>query len=449
MSQGLVRRVRWLPYLAEPRVRVGDLVEEDTPIAQIPYLPGKINRINAGRELCVHPASVSDHMLVQAGEVVAAFTPLAAARHHWTWSVLAAPQDGAVAWLSRHLGYVYFREPVPLASASKVRVNVARALNVPPTAVRKFLTVQPGQAVYRGQCLASRWVFGQTPITVESPAYGRISAVDSATGEIEIAPMYAPTQVLPYVRGTVTGVTATAIEITGFGHVLSGAWGLGGETWGRLGVVRKGPESILREEDIGPADEGKVLAGAATATLEALSRCREVGVRGLFLSYLPMDVLKSFAGPEPLLPGAGRELGLTVVLKYGFLPACMPTSIYDLFLSFEGQVVSLDGTTQVRAGARRPELVIITDPHRTDGRMAKMPQHPQKGDQVIVLSPRHFGLRGRIAETMEGTAARLPSGVQVRVARLETKGQAELNADAGDVTTAELAVPYDNLWPEE
>lgn len=449
MAEGLIRRSRWLPYLAEPTVRAGDVVDEDTVVARIPYLPGRVGRLEVARQLGVPPESLPRHLLVRPGEMVRAGHPLAAARHHWTWAVVSAPQDGAVAWVSRHLGYVYFREPVPLGEASRVRVDVAGPLGVPPSAVRGFLRVEVGQGVYRGQVLASRTEFGQRPASVLSPVYGRVTEVDASSGEVELAPVHAPTETRAYIRGTVVRADGEAVEIAGWGHVFWGAWGVGGETWGRLEVPPGGPDAVLTEEQVGPEHQGAIVAGAATATVGALERLRQVGARGLFVAYLELEALRELAGAS-LLSGGRGEPPFTVVLRYGFRPCRMSRGVYDLLASLTGSVVSLDGTTQVRAGTKRPELVAITDPTRTQGQPVELPGRPQPGDRVVLLTPRHFGAKGTVQEVLEGGRATLPSRVTVKTARVRLeRRRGAVDGGSAVENEPELLVPYDNLYPEE
>ncbi|MHB8757107.1 MAG: hypothetical protein ACYC6V_03740, partial [Bacillota bacterium] len=86
MRTGLIKRFRPLSYLAQPVVELGQVVDEAAIVARIPYLPGRVRRMNAARELGIPKDRVADHLLVPIGVTVPAGSPLAAARRHWRWS---------------------------------------------------------------------------------------------------------------------------------------------------------------------------------------------------------------------------------------------------------------------------------------------------------------------------------------------------------------------------
>ncbi|MBC7239492.1 MAG: hypothetical protein H5T71_05280 [Chloroflexi bacterium] len=123
-----------------------------------------------------------------------------------------------------------------------------------------------------------------------------------------------------------------------------------------------GPEDVLGAPAIGGDDNGKVLLAGSLVTGDALRRAREVGVRGIISGGAHQGDLVSFTGREIVVGITGQEADVTVVLTAGFGRRAMDAGLFAELASHEGRVVSLNGTTQVRAGAVRPEVLIPLEP---------------------------------------------------------------------------------------
>ena len=362
-APGRISRRRYLPYLGDVLVRPGDAVEPNTPVARLGYLPGRLVRVRAAAELNVPPAILPSLVTVRSGDRVQAGHLLAGTAEFFRPRAIRAPIDGIVGLVSRHLGYIYLREPIPLGATENVEVDVAGALGVPPRAIGNYLAVDVGRVVFTGQPVAKRYLGPASAITVPSPIYGRLVAVDPAAGKVTLAPLFSSTEVPAYIRGRVAQVSPTAVDIEATAIVIPGVYGVGGETWGRL-VVLAGPGEDITVDRIraaGPGLDGTVIAGPATATAEALLAAREAGVRGVILAYLAQMDLCTLAGGEINMAITGQEnLGVTVVLIEGFWPASMPPHVWRVLVGHEGETVSLNGTTQIRSGVIRPEVIITT-----------------------------------------------------------------------------------------
>jgi hypothetical protein len=119
--------------------------------------------------------------------------------------------------------------------------------------------------------------------------------------------------------------------VAGEGVLISGVWGLGGETSGTLTLGEPGPGKV-------------VVTDSAGAGL--LARLKESGATGLVTGGLN---LKDMLGAEP---------SFTIVVTGGFGAGKMAPEILSLLKTREGSLALLDGTTQMRVGVRRPKIIL-------------------------------------------------------------------------------------------
>lgn len=359
MKRTEIRKTRAVPPTARLLVSVGDRVNPDTPIARVETLPGKLWRVNVSRALGIDAGDIRPFVLKSPGQTVVQGEVIAAACDYFEPRSVTAPVSGVMALVSKHLGNVYIRESVELGEATgPVTVEVGKRLGVHPRQAKDFLNrgVEAGRFVMKGEILASiQW--GPKPRTVESPIFGKIREISLKTGTITIEPGFKSLEIHAYLEGTVTRIGPEEVEITGVATLLNGVWGLGGEAHGILHVM----EGDLEVRDSLP--KGAVVVASGTASYEALDLCRKRGVAGVILGYLGSETLLRFAGPELNMGITGGEnVPFPVILMEGFLPANMKPETFETFAEFHGTTVSLNGTTHIRAGVIRPEVILFGKP---------------------------------------------------------------------------------------
>ena len=60
-----------------------------------------------------------------------------------------------------------------------------------------------------------------------------------------------------------------------------------------------------------------------------------------------------------------EEIATTLVVTEGFGKISMSKRTYELLKSFEGNMASINGATQIRAGVIRPEIIITNQNNNT------------------------------------------------------------------------------------
>jgi len=110
----------------------------------------------------------------------------------------------------------------------------------------------------------------------------------------------------------------------------------------------------------------------------------------------------------------------------------MAQRTWDLLSSLEGQLASIDGATQIRAGVIRPEVIVTHEAADSDTTESEPEQILDIGSRVRVIREPHFGALGRITQLPpELTEIETESSVRIAMVKL----------DEGD----EVRVPRANL----
>jgi hypothetical protein len=182
-------------------------------------------------------------------------------------------------------------------------------------------------------------------------------------------------------------------------------------------------EQNLTADRIPEDAAGAILVGGARVDLGALERARQVGASAVVCGGIDDEDLRSFLGYDLGVAITGtEEKGLTAIITEGFGEIAMAGRTFDLLRSREGYDASANGTTQIRAGVMRPEILI---PLTAEAKASEAePAHTEGvleiGLPVRMIRDPYFGLIGEVS-ALPSELHRLDSGSRARV--LEVKLQ--------------------------
>jgi hypothetical protein len=92
-----------------------------------------------------------------------------------------------------------------------------------------------------------------------------------------------------------------------------------------------------------------------------------------------------------------ERVGLTLIVTEGFGEIAMAERTFRLLASREGADAAVNGTTQIRAGVMRPEIVIPLDrEHRAGVAPDTIEAALSVGAPVRIIRDPYFGLIGRV-----------------------------------------------------
>jgi hypothetical protein len=281
---------------------------------------------------------------------------------------------------------------------------VARLLDIPASDVKRYMRVNLGDEVQRGQIIARRGrLFA---LTVKSPIDGIVAA--SGGGRLLIEANPTPFDLRAYIHGTVSNVLQYyGVVIETPGAVIQGAWGVGGESLGVLKCIVDSPDELLEAEAIDPSCHGTILVGGIGLSDAALERAEELQVRGIVVGGLP-----------PELVSRVEEVPFPTIVTEGIGKVPMSKPIFRLLRTHDGREASISGRVQPRWGIVRPEIVIPL-PAETVPPAQTQPGTPLKvGARVRLVRSPHMGAVGTVV-ALPVHARRLETGARVHGAEVD------------------------------
>lgn len=368
-----IRVVRRLAAAGEPLVQVGDRVEAETALLAMSTFPGKVMSENMARQLRVSPDETGRYLLHPEGTMLTPGQVLGRSSMFWHHRVAYAANEGSVAGVSPSLGVVYLREHIPTQIAETVRVDIIDELRGDKNSFSSYLNVKDGDKVERGHVLATRKE-GFKYHNVTSPVHGTVSAIAPLLGSLSIIPDRVSSVLIAHVPGIVLAITGgREVELAGYGVVLEGLLGIGGEARGLLSVMPNAEEPWRP-----PSGQKGDLEGCVVVTGNAdhvsLQEAARLGVTGLIAGQMHQSEVSKFLGRELGGIATGdEEVSPVLILTGGFGAGGMAASLHARFRALEGKLASINGTTHIRAGVIRPRVVVSfpvpegSDPEAADG----------------------------------------------------------------------------------
>jgi hypothetical protein len=118
---------------------------------------------------------------------------------------------------------------------------------------------------------------------------------------------------------------------------------------------------------------------------------------------------------------------MTLILTEGFGEIPMAQRTWDLLSSLEGELASIDGATQIRAGVIRPEVIVTRADAASGGSEEEPDQTLEPGSRVRLIRAPHFGSLGTVvALPVELADIETESSVRIAVVKLDTAGEARV-----------------------
>jgi len=300
-------------------------------------------------------------------------------------------------------------------------IDLAQALKVSVHKVRRYVCVQEGQEIAKGDLLAAIRYLGLTRRAVRAPFAGTVQRVDEGYLFLRRHPQnYLLRAYLP--GRVIEEYPHQGVAIRTIGALIRGIWGSGGETQGILVTMVDGPNKPLTWRQVSLRYRGTILVGGTLADPRVLLRARQFHLHGLVLGSI-----------APQLRSLCERISLPVIVTegMGYIPMAEP--IFALLRSLHGHIAVLSGRGEGQDNG--PELIIPLPSQEASEE--KSPAW-EKGVLVRITRPPFLGLVGEIVslppapqETSigieaEGAEVRLPDGRRLFVpfVNLELLGKA-------------------------
>ena len=364
-------------------------------------------------------------------------------------------------------------EPSDIVAESNIapdptRVDIAAELGLSPAATSKRLRATVGQPVEQGAVLAQRGGIGSR--VARAPIAGVFSGFDPATG---IGLITAPSEhvsVHAYLKGIVTDLIpyyGAIIETPAI--LIRGIFGIGGEQHGVLKVTVSSHDEALAEDVIDARLTYGLALGGGEVTAAALNQAIKVGARGVIAGSIRSSELDKFLGHNinntsahhgnpgeptgsspwrlgatnhgwdfpPTPPGVPSPVppDFVLVITEGFGSVPMSARTFETLAAYDGQQIALNGTTRLRGGLARPEIII---PMARTTQVKWLGEGPQIaiGSSVRLLAPDYLGQVATISGLPVGPRA-AQSGVVAPVADVTLPGDRRLRVPLVDLEVLE------------
>lgn len=325
-------------------------------------------------------------------------------------------------------------EPTTINIAQRFNYDVSMVEEI--QLIKDLMKVQPGDKVKEGDVLAEKPGFLGIKFlatTVTSPVEGVVDSLSEITGQLIIRKPPVPIQMEAYIPGTVIDVIPEeGVLVENQAALVQGIFGIGGERYGEIKTVVANPHDVLDASKIDESCKDKVIVGGSLVTLDAMRKAEEVGVLGVVVGGIIDTDLVEYLGYDIGVAITGTEdIPLSLILTEGFGEIRMADKTFDMLKELNGQMASINGATQIRAGVLRPEIIVenVGEEVHTTEAAQKEQTGLKDGTLIRIIRAPYFGKLATVtelppelqeveSETMVRVLfAKLESGEVVRVPR--------------------------------
>ena len=306
-------------------------------------------------------------------------------------------------------------------------VNIANLLNIDAQDIAEVMLVDIGAEIKEGELLAeTKGLFGFFKSSAVSPVDGVLESISDVTGQVVLREVPIPVEIDAYMNGEVASVLEEeGVVVTSNAVFIQGIFGMGGENRGELRVLVDSREDELTPEMIPGDVKGAVIVGGSFISLEAYKKAISVGAAAVVVGGFNYHDLKDVLGYTLGVAITGSEnLGTSLILTEGYGQIPMGNRCFELLQQHNGKFTSVNGSTQIRAGVIRPEIVIpLTADDSMESRSDKdTTSGISSGSLVRVIRAPYFGDIGTVV-SLPSELQQMESETMVRVAEVEIGGE--------------------------
>ncbi len=247
--------------------------------------------------------------------------------------------------------------------ATDLQIEPYRTMDGYTLGLKRYLLKNIGDEVEKDELVAlKKGAFGLKFLRRQfiSPFKGTIEYISDTSGQMLIREPEVPLELDAYITGEVIDVLENeGVTIQTAATFVQGIFGIGGETHGELMSIVDSPNEVLTAGHLGKECKGKILLAGSNVEAAALHRAIEVGVLGLITGGMECKDLIEFMGYTIGVAITGHEeVGLTLIITEGFSTMEMSKKTFDILGKCEGKLACINGSTQIRAGVIRPEIIV-------------------------------------------------------------------------------------------
>lgn len=297
-------------------------------------------------------------------------------------------------------------------------IRIAELLGVEASDVKQGLRVAAQERVSKGQILCEhKGLFGLFRSQYPAPCDGVVEFVSESLGHLGLRLPPQHISLNAYCGGRVCKVhNSLSVEIETVATIVQGIFGVGGERSGTLHLVDVPASKKLQITDLPPNLENLIVVGGTLPNQEVLTHLAHNKASGLVVGGIDDIALCEFLGFDIGLAVTGNEeIPFSLMVTEGFGDLELSHDVLELLKPHQGKFACMNGTTQIRAGAVRPELIVPTN----DQPVADLKQSGALtiGTHVRLIRVPYFGKIGELVE-LPVKPEKLEAGSFARVLRV-------------------------------
>lgn len=302
-----------------------------------------------------------------------------------------------------------------------IPTNIANKLNIEPADINDFMKKEEGDPIKEGEVIAeTNGIFGLFKSSVQAPIDGTLESFSHITGQAILRESPIPVAVNAYVNGVVDEIIADeGVVVKTQAAFIQGVFGIGGEQRGKIKIVTSMQDDPIEEKMIDESCKDKIIVGGAFLTHSAFKKALKMKVKGIVVGGFNYNDIKKIIGYDIGVAITGQEdVNTTLILTEGFGEIHMAKQTFELLKKHEGDVASINGATQIRAGVIRPEVII---PVKADLKKDSPKQEiigMDIGTEVRIIRAPYFGMIGSVSG-LPHKLQKLESGSLARVAKIK------------------------------
>jgi len=302
-----------------------------------------------------------------------------------------------------------------------IPINIANKLNIEPADIKDFMKKEKGDPIKKGEIIAeTNGIFGLFKSAVNAPIDGTLDSFSHITGQAILRENPIPVAINAYVDGVVDEIIENeGVVVKTQAAFIQGIFGIGGERRGELKIVTSTQDIPIEEKMIDENCKDKIIVGGSFLTHSAFKKAIKIGVKGIVVGGFNYNDIKKIIGYDIGVAITGQEdIKTTLILTEGFGKIHMAKQTFELLKKHEGDVASINGATQIRAGVIRPEVIIPIKTDQKEDSEKKEIIGMDIGTEVRIIRAPYFGIIGNVTE-LPHKLQKLESGSLARVAKIK------------------------------
>lgn len=295
-------------------------------------------------------------------------------------------------------------------------IKASQLTGLMPEEIPKVMLKKVGEGVKTDEIIAlKKSFFGIFKTELRAELDGTIEFISDVTGTVAIRKSPTPLDLNAYIPGKILKTYPNrGVIVETKGAIIQGIFGIGGENQGILKMIAS-PDEVVTEKHVDKDCSGKIIVGGSSIQFEALKKAIDEGVKGIVCGGIVRDDLTRFLGYEIGVAITGNEdIPLTCIILEGFGKMTMSDHTYNILQSLEGNLASINGATQIRAGVIRPEIIIPHENVASIDEKEDLVEGMYPGTLVRIIRAPHFGAIGQIV-SLPVNLARINTESSVRV----------------------------------